>query len=253
MNISKSLVVIAMFLPGIMSVNGSPLDKPGPESDFRSRWSSVRSDGAALYDVVTIVDATEDQARREALVRDAKGEQWVLQNVHDFARQVISAEIRHIPTGEYVRLSFEVPTEARTRREALSELKRRPGSATENPIVTLQTKGLSRSAAESEWRNLELTADLRTEVRTSLSTFFLDSLERMKETLLRHDPNFASIENVARLLSHSSECDATNRYSKRVERWPDCDFDKEFGRPCSEAREERVEAAFKKGVQLHRY
>lgn len=222
--------------------------------EMRRHWSSVRSDLSRLYLGTTIITNSEEISSAESLVRDAKDQTWHLKNSHDFQEQVIRTEIIHVPTGEFLRLDFKVPLKARTRLGALSEWHSiRATNKMPDAVITVETRMVSRTARESEWNNPELSADWRSDVRMSLSTLFLDSVERMRETLFAHGSDFDSIETLAQLVSHRPACDTPSRYSKLLEEWPDCDFDKDMGRPCTKKQLERVERAFKKGVLLPLY
>lgn len=239
----------------------APRPFPRGQAPIELRWhySSVRADGRPFYVVTFIRHLTDEVSDEVALVKDWKGESWRLRVLDDFARQTVVHEIAHLPSGEYVRLSFKLPLKAKTRMEAIAEAHPQIGDKqspimTTDPPITIATRLVSRTAAESEWKNRELSADWRSDVRTSLSTLFLDGIERMRETLIRHGRGLESFgDTLLPMLSHSGPCESTNTYSKIVELPPDCDFDKELGRPCSEKQEKRIEEAAKKGIPLKIY
>ncbi|MFP5247873.1 MAG: hypothetical protein ACLGH0_14360 [Thermoanaerobaculia bacterium] len=247
------IALLCSVLAHAAALRGAP-QATGP-SEHRRHWSVVRSDGSSLYDGTTIDSQDDAASKGESIIRDSKGQTWLLESGLNFERKLALTQITHLPTGEFVRFFYKLPLNARTRREAMAEW--RAGNKAAEPfdeVITIETRTVGRTAATSEWRNPEMSADWRSDLRTSLTTVFLDGIERMQPTLFAHDSELEVVRLLARMLSHVPECakDAAP-YSKLIQRPPDCAFDKTLGRPCSKAQVERIERAEKKGVVLSTY
>ena len=211
-------------------------------TEFRKHWASARSDGTFFYEATTITDTLEPVTGTVALIRDDKGEQWKIESSLEWERGAAWHQITHLATGEYLRASYPVPPMATMDTPEIMQPTK----------ITLQTRSASRTAMEDEWDDAEKSADLRNDVRVSLTTAFLDGLERMSATLFPHDTNFVQTASFVKLVSHAHECEAKPR-STAAELEPDCKFDKSFGFPCSTAQEERIEKARKKGTLRSTY
>lgn len=218
--------------------------------ESRRHWSAVKSDFTPIYVVTTVITTGDTLSAADAYIRDARGEFWRIDDSHDFARQVAVTELRHVQSGEFLRLSFSIPMESRTRQGALEEFRR--AELSDDPVLLFETRSARVSGNESQWRDPETSADWRTELRRSLSGHFLDSIERMRESLFPHDPDLNAAERMAALVGYGL-CEPTLRYSKLKELPPDCNFDKELGKPCDEKQRVRVSKAEKEGRLLLGY
>jgi len=261
--VALTLVAIAMT---VHAQQAAPAASPRPfplgqrTTEIRRHLSAVRTNGTPFYVITSVQSLSDELAEKVILVRDWREQTWRIAYVDDFARQVVAYEVTHLPTGEFVRASFKIPLKAKTRMEAIAEAHEQKGDPQSSlmkldPPTTIETRVMSRTATESEWKNFELSVDLRSDIRTSLSTLFLDGIERMREVLIRHtELGLESLDVILlQRLAHSPSCDPSLRYSKVVELAPDCDFDEDLGEPCSVAQQKRIADAAKKGEQLSHY
>ncbi|HYH08683.1 MAG TPA: hypothetical protein VEK11_16635 [Thermoanaerobaculia bacterium] len=239
--------------PSPAAVDLTPRLQQGLVKETRKHWATVRSDGSTLHEVTTITRISEELTLKLFLVRDARGQAWQFEDRDDHSRKTVSTQITQLATGDFVRMEYKLPLEATTRSGALLEahrMKDDPGSARYQDVaaITLSTRLTGRTAAEGEWKDRDKSAEWRSDIRTSLTIAFVDALEQMRDTLIRHDTDLLAFRTLTEYLAYTPKCDPAVRAVRIEARWPNCAFDKEFGMPCTKESDKRIERAEKVGA-----
>ena len=199
--------------------------------------------GHAAYTVTQTRFFSEERDEETFLIADDEGDRFVLSYESNYKAGRITYTMTHFRSGAYIKVSYPQPAPGRTRSEVIAEGKKsRKALDVNDRLVTITTSGGANIVAlESEWKQPELAAHRRAEVRETLSPRFLEALELMDSTgLIDADGPMSSFRHgLLTYVLHRPEC-ASSAASRIIQKDPDCGFDKRFGKPCSDAQEALV-------------
>lgn len=174
--------------------------------------------------------------------------------VAEFAEKLTSAAVEEMAGGSFFRLELALPFAGKTFPEIHEELQRNPKlfEVTDAPI-TLVTNTVRLTVFESRWRDAYTARAWRTELRSSLSPAFVESLERLRGGMLRA-PTLAGFEaTLLRFLYYGDDVGAMVAAVQLLPAPPDCRFDADMGHPCTDAQQKSVAEAAKNGQALAAY
>lgn len=245
-------VLVALAAPSHAADKVAPSPKP---QELRRHWVAVRSDATKLYEVVEVKKLSEAVDHDTYAVRDWRGDPWIIERVMDYERHTVTHEVRDPKTGLFVRLSYKLVAEGKTKTEFLLYFHDHDTAGpNDDVVIAVETPRSSATGLESEWKNREKSDDWRSELRAPLPTGFVDAIERMRDTLAPLDLGMQSLTAIAANVTFGATCDATPAaYAKRIDLDPDCAFDKDMGFACSDKQLQRVLKAAREGRKLIMY
>lgn len=209
-----------------------------------------------FFELTELVAMNDTQLDTVLLVWDhgtGLGVRFEARSDYEKKQAVVTAEELH--GGSFLRVEFPLPHSGKTIREAIVEGRDNPKlDEAYDGSLTFVTNSVRITTLESQWRDEATARAWRTQLRSSLSPSFLETLERLRELVLGTHPAFNSAATVARRLYHADSGE-WGRTSKLVMETaaPDCRFDAEMGYECSEEQLRRIRVAMEAGKPLIAY
>jgi hypothetical protein len=220
---------------------------PAPVKEHREHYDLRDADGLVHYEITDISRISDDLYENFVLVRDPDHGSFLLISRLSWADGQSSHSLTDIRQKDYIRVSFAMPTRAKTVEQAIAE-----GVLLAPVILTLTTNGGEGAGVDTEWKEWSKLRTLRHSVRRTVPFYLLEALERMRGAVLTTvaAPNFYNL--IGRLVLYDTQDEPQLRL-ENVEQPPACDFDKSFGYPCSAAQLKRIRKAQDSGKPLSSY
>jgi hypothetical protein len=246
--------LFSVALIGVVPASGADTDgSRRPPIEFRRHLTVNDARGSAIYALTEITTVTDAGTSGALLVHETlTNQRFVMSHKFDVAAHRTSNQVSDVAGKKYVRMSLDLPSAAKTRDDLAGELEANPELLNmADVIITIETTGFSQSVRDSKIRE-GLSRRALSDLRESLDPSFLEGLERMRAELFATDVGKPFYATLGRLLFHGG-CEAATSDQKVVAESPDCDFDKSFGYPCTDAQEERIAKAKAEKRTLTRY
>ena len=223
------------------------------QTELRSRSNVVGTDKRVHYELAEIVRLSDSDEANIVLVRDAAtGDRYVLERLRSYTRKTSTWIIRD-PKGEAaIQTRFPLPFAAKTRQEVLEEARENPALASVPTILTIETNGGTWSGLETSWDEWSELRKVRHDIRRATSFHLLEGIERMRDSVFAQPAGQGFYDLVAKFVVYDAD-DPPDARLRSVRAMPNCDFDRAFGFPCSDAQQKRVRKAMERGQVPDRY
>jgi hypothetical protein len=195
--------------------------------------------GKKIGDATRVLRTSLAIDREYLLYRAVDGDQLVLEEVMSYMTQSTENAIRNIKGDARVAVRYKLPFTGKTRDEIFAEARRNPELWSTNPEqAEIITNGGSFRITDDEFNS---PAGLKKRLRQVVPFDLLETIERATSTVLATE--FATIVRlqIVDLLVYRSQC--AGQAPAVAQSIPDCDFDRQFGFPCSEKQAARVKKA----------
>ena len=217
-------------------------------TEVRRHFAAKTINGAPLYAATDITRMTKDHDVNVIALLTDRDTFLIFTRDRDYREQDVVYEVSDPKRKAFVKLSFSFPYAARTREETIAESKKGNALGGGQRKLTLETPGLVISMDEGDWRNPDKAREWRSQIRESIDSVFLESLERLRGAFFV-DPRLRLFyDTVLTRMFHGQECDEEGDGTIVTPAQADCDFDSRMGFRCSEKQLERV----KKGLEEKR-
>jgi hypothetical protein len=246
-----TLRLAAVSILTALSAYGQGLPDADKTTETRRHWVLPNQKGQVLYTVTEVVRANPSEDSRLLLVQDDRRNSYLVSKVHSYFDNEVRFEVKDLKRETGISSVFNFPYEGRTRDEFLAAAKKNPGLA-QNLEVTVLAGGVTKTARESEWRDAEVGRDLRSGMREGLDQVFLESLERMRGTLLTEVEFAEYCSGLVGFVLHRESCESASGSKLRHAR-PDCLFDAGFGFACSDQQKATVAQAIAEKRPIESY
>jgi hypothetical protein len=233
---------------------GLPAAQPAAVKSVRSHLALSDSSGNLLYLLTAVTEVSDGGDSNILLVVDKMtDERFAMVRTFDIANHRSVVQIRDIAGKKFVSRSYPLPSAAKTREELQDELRSNPALfEVADPILTIETPSFAYTARASELTGTQSSGRWLSDLRQSLDPSFLEGLERMRSRLFVSKNGLTFYDTLGRYLFHGT-CEASEATIEAAPEFPDCNFDKGFGYPCTDKQLERVSKAKDEKRDLTRY
>ena len=240
----------AMYLAFAVLIGVTP--PANADVETRTRLNVVSADKRVQYEMVEVIRVGDTEEANVVLVRDtATGDRFVLQRLKSYTNRISTWKISD-PKGESsIQASFALPFTKTTRREALQEARDNPLLMTLPTVVTIETNGGTWSNLHTAWDEWSELRQLRHDIRRATSFYILEGIERMRDSVFPQPAAQGFYHIVGRFVIYDTDKEDAGLQSVRA--MPNCDFDRSFGWPCTEAQQKRIRKARESGQIPERY
>lgn len=248
---------LALFALIVGAASGAFADEtPSPEKkpvEFRRHYVLRNAkDKVIHFEVTSVTRLTDDLEENLLLVNDLDHGSLILERRSSYADQAVSYTIYDRKKEEFVRTAFNMPFTAKTRLGTLEEAARNPELRTTPTLMTISTKGGEWRGVDAHWDEWQQLRSIRHAVRPTVSFHLLEAIERLRGTVFATSDGVAFYTVVGRYVVYQTS-DDTKIGLEEVNTAPDCDFDKSFGLPCTDAQQKRIRKAAEEGRIPDRY
>jgi hypothetical protein len=221
--------------------------------DRRHHYILRDADAVIHFEVTTISRSSEQATHETVLVRDPTHGDAILQHIATFSDMEVSFSISDVKKRDYIRSSFKLPFNARTRSGMLEESARQPQLQRTPALLTITTNGGEWRGVDSEWGQWQKLRTLRHSIRPTLSFYLLEIVERMRGSVFATHPADTFYDFVGKYVVYDVGDELRLPDLKETVEQPDCSFDKAFGYPCTDEQAQKVRAAEAAGQVLANY
>jgi hypothetical protein len=220
----------------------------------RRHIAALDATGRARFTMTEIESMDSSNDQQVILLRDeGTAETWILSNRISYADHESAYEIHDVTGDRFLRLTSPLEFGGSTREEFIAEYRsNRPLMEVEDPLLTIETPGNSRTARESEWNEDANARRWRSDLRRGMNPALLDAMERMRG-LFDRLPMSLFNKMLFRRVLYPGGADKHLAIANIVVLNPDCAFDALFNHDCTDEQKRRIEAATEAGERLARY
>lgn len=211
----------------------------GAITESRTHLVFTDKAGKKLGEATRVLRETLAVDRDSLLYRSADGDPLVLEEVLSYATRSTENSIRNVKGDARVTVRYKMPFTGRTRDEVLAEARQHPELwGTNSEQAEIITNGGSFRISDDEFT---APAELRKKLRQVIPFDLLETIERTTSTLFSTEAAMILRLQIVDLVVYRSQCGAEP--ATVTQSVPDCDFDKQFGFPCSDKQLARVRQA----------
>lgn len=248
----KTILCAIFFVGAAVRLPAADIN-PKPPSEIRRHFGITGPTGNVLYEVTEIIRVSDTVDSSYLLVRDEGHNDLVMRNAWTFADQKVVSRISDVKDRTFVQVSYTMPFQSKTRLKTLEEARTNRQLQQLPSILRFETNGGEWAGVETDWDEHVQIRRLRHDMRQTIDFSLLESIERMRGTLLSTPDGEKFFPLLVRFIVYDSGTDSAQEGLKTRDEKPDCGFDASFGYPCSEKQKERVAKAAKSDTLLKRY
>lgn len=230
--------------------------------EYRRHFRVIDREQEQLYEATLIARISEEKDENYLLIHDEGHGEFIIRKVWTFENQQSVSRMTDIKNRSFIQASYIFQLSSKTRSDTHAEARRNPLLMDVPAILTLETNGGRWEGLDRDWNDAARLRQLRHQVRQTVDFSLLEATERMRGTLFAIDSDASFFyATVCKYVVYGTSRDETTEDDegssssgmKALDIAPNCDFDKQFGFPCSAKQLERVKKAAAEQKPLPRY